>query len=357
MVIEAVFNEADQFVIKLVGSKVLKEPDSIYATFERLKEQETFGIVIENVDEILAGLRSHAGSWHRLLDELRRPTVARTIFCTARRPESLKPEEIEAFTYVMPLLYLDERGRLEILKVNARHHTLHRSVSLEDIASRTEWWSGEELANLFKHAAARGAPTKESFNKAMESVGAHVVVEARKERTAELLKFTMKHCTSRAIREQTFTKFSALLDGVEPQKLRSVPNIVVESGGQFTQIIKEQIMNDQYKTGDVYGGIVGGHVHDVNFTQSWNQLRTSVDLPVLAEQLSQLREELLKRAADAEHHAAIGAVASAEIEARKGDGPKALEYLSRAGKWALDVATQIGVRVAAAAITGTLANK
>jgi len=45
-----------------------------------------------------------------------------------------------------------------------------------------------------------------------------------------------------------------------------------------------------------------------------------------------------------------GAVASAESCAKKGDGSGALEYLSKAGKWAIDVATTIGVPVATEAL-------
>jgi hypothetical protein len=53
---------------------------------------------------------------------------------------------------------------------------------------------------------------------------------------------------------------------------------------------------------------------------------------------------MLKRATQVGHHAAIGAIASAEIEARKGNGEKTLQYLARAGEWSFDTATQIGER-------------
>jgi len=340
-------------VVNLVGAKVLKEPNRLDYSFELIKKQGVLWAVIENVEEILVGLRIHAGPWRRLIDEIRRPTAVRGIICTARRPELLKPEEIEAFVHVLPFLYPDEHDRHDILKVHTRDLKLDGSINLAEIASRTEWWSGEELKELVDRAASQGAPTKNSFASALKSIDGRVVVEARKERMAELLKFTMKFCTSRALREETRVKFSGVMDDLVPQMLHNVPSIVFQSGANLTQIIKELNM-DSYKTGDVYGGVVGGHVHDINFTQSWSQLQSSVNLPILAEQLSRLRGELLKRAADAEHHAAIGAVASAEIEAKKGDGPKALEYLSRAGKWVFDVAVDIGERVAAEAIKGVL---
>jgi len=129
-----------------------------------------------------------------------------------------------------------------------------------------------------------------------------------------------------------------------------VPHVTLRIDSFTSYRIKEEIMGDKYETGDVYGGIVGGHVHDVNMTQTWNQLRANLDLAELGQQLSVLRAELLKDARDHEQFAPVGALASAELEAKEGNGPKALEYLSKAGKWALDVATKVGETVAAEAL-------
>jgi hypothetical protein len=46
--------------------------------------------------------------------------------------------------------------------------------------------------------------------------------------------------------------------------------------------------------------------------------------------------------------------AMAEKAATEGDGPKALQYLKAAGKWAQEAATKIGVEVAAAAIKSAM---
>lgn len=51
---------------------------------------------------------------------------------------------------------------------------------------------------------------------------------------------------------------------------------------------------------------------------------------------------------------AIGAVATAEAAAKTGNGPKALEYLKKAGNWAFDVATKIGTDIAAAALKSSM---
>jgi hypothetical protein len=111
---------------------------------------------------------------------------------------------------------------------------------------------------------------------------------------------------------------------------------------------QEVIMRDKY---EIHGqaGAVGphAHVHDVDFVQLWNEISPSIDISILAQQLTRLREAMRARAAGPEHDVAIGAVASAEIEAQKGNGQGVLEYLSRADKWALDLAREIGVQVAA----------
>jgi hypothetical protein len=64
-----------------------------------------------------------------------------------------------------------------------------------------------------------------------------------------------------------------------------------------------------------------------------------------------------KEASDPEHDEALGAVASAEKAAKQGDGPKALEYLKAAGKWAMDVATKIGTALAVEAMKQSMMGK
>lgn len=85
-----------------------------------------------------------------------------------------------------------------------------------------------------------------------------------------------------------------------------------------------------------------------------NQSSPQLDLPKLAAELQQLRNALRQRAKEREHDAAIVAVGDAEQAAEDGDGQTALEYLKKAGKWALDVAKEIGVSVASEALKTAL---
>jgi hypothetical protein len=69
------------------------------------------------------------------------------------------------------------------------------------------------------------------------------------------------------------------------------------------------------------------------------------DLAQLADELSRLREALLTRARSAEHYAAIGVIASAELQAKSGEQPK-ISALGAAGRWVLEAAKNIGAKIA-----------
>ncbi|TAX72810.1 hypothetical protein ELI03_14160 [Rhizobium leguminosarum] len=73
----------------------------------------------------------------------------------------------------------------------------------------------------------------------------------------------------------------------------------------------------------------------------------------LATDLELLKQALVAKATTPEHYMAIGNIASAETAAKAGDTPKvnqALSALGAAGKWAFDVAKEIGVPVAVEAL-------
>jgi hypothetical protein len=103
-------------------------------------------------------------------------------------------------------------------------------------------------------------------------------------------------------------------------------------------------------------GVAGSnaHVHDIQFRQNVERLDQSVNLALLSNQLDQLKSELAKQASERDHYAALVAVSDAAVDAKAGDNFGALSKLSvagiAAGKWAFDVATKIGVSVAAEAI-------
>jgi hypothetical protein len=87
------------------------------------------------------------------------------------------------------------------------------------------------------------------------------------------------------------------------------------------------------------------------FVQLWNNSgKSAIDLPALAEELSQLRSSLKANATTPEEDLVVAEVASAELCAKENDGPRVLQHLKRAGQWALENATTIGVSIATAAL-------
>ena len=114
--------------------------------------------------------------------------------------------------------------------------------------------------------------------------------------------------------------------------------------------IETNQMGDHYSAGQAGAMGPGAQASSMTFQQIWNQNPASIDLVVLKEELSHLRDAMNRDSSEPYHDIAIGEVAAAETAALNGDGPGALEHLKKAGAWASDVATKIGVNVVAAAI-------
>ena len=94
----------------------------------------------------------------------------------------------------------------------------------------------------------------------------------------------------------------------------------------------------------------GAQARNFEVDQTFNEASQGVDLETLAFGLVALREALQKEPDAPEKSTAITAVTDAEAEAKNGNREKTLEFLAKAGKWSLEVATKIGGEVAAAAI-------
>ena len=94
----------------------------------------------------------------------------------------------------------------------------------------------------------------------------------------------------------------------------------------------------------------GAHAHGLNFNQHWKQYSSEIDLNRLAGELSKLRDSLKQKSDEPGHYRAIAEVSEAEVASQANDGPKALEHLKKAGKWAFSVAENNGTTVAAEAL-------
>jgi hypothetical protein len=121
------------------------------------------------------------------------------------------------------------------------------------------------------------------------------------------------------------------------------------------QIInKGVIMGDVYSAGQVAAQGPNSQASSNVFQQVWSQNQEKIDVNALHNELSKLRNTLKESANSPEEIVELSAIAEAEIAAKNGEGPKIFEYLSKAGKWSLNVAEQIGVEIAAAVIRQSL---
>jgi hypothetical protein len=121
----------------------------------------------------------------------------------------------------------------------------------------------------------------------------------------------------------------------------------------------QQFFNSNVMTGDNYNvgnaGSVGPHsqAHNTTFIQGGEQLDKSVDLAQLADELSKLRQAMRSENSiegNADKDVAISQIAQAEKAAKDKQPSKVVEYLNSAGKWALEIASKIGVSLAVEAI-------
>jgi hypothetical protein len=112
--------------------------------------------------------------------------------------------------------------------------------------------------------------------------------------------------------------------------------------------------NDTYNAGQV--GAMGPHAQasNMSFVQNSLQLPTDIDLRTLSSELAQLRAEMRKNANEPEEDEAVSAVGKAEKAAAARDRTGTLQNLKAAGRWALDVATKLGVSVASKALEHSL---
>jgi hypothetical protein len=138
----------------------------------------------------------------------------------------------------------------------------------------------------------------------------------------------------------------------------SNPSRPDNDGNPYVVIRMEESMSK--KNGDTYhvgqAGAVGPNskAHHFHMTQGAQKTFEELDLDTLAKELETLRLELKKLAQTPEQDMAVGAVASAEVEIKRGDRSKAMEYLRQAGAWAFDVSTKIGIGVATVALKTAL---
>jgi hypothetical protein len=129
--------------------------------------------------------------------------------------------------------------------------------------------------------------------------------------------------------------------------------LTIQFRGEVTQV-KNQYNIDRSQVGAVGDGAT---VQNSQFEQNTSEAGEGLDLAKLVQQLQQLRGELSRQASDRNHYAALVALTDAEGAAGKGDRQSVLAHLAKAGKWALDAATKVGLSVAESALKAAIGLK
>lgn len=147
------------------------------------------------------------------------------------------------------------------------------------------------------------------------------------------------------IKKKRFTDDIYRMHGIDPSE------ISIANNHQNISIYAEEVkMGDIYSAGQVGAQGPNAHAEGMVFNQIWLKNKDDFNTEKLIGELSLLRSTLKNEAETAEQLSELGAVANAEIEMKKNNGSKALEWLSKTGKWPLGVAEKIGVSIASAAI-------
>jgi hypothetical protein len=170
----------------------------------------------------------------------------------------------------------------------------------------------------------------------------------------------------RAIRAQ-FGSFTMLIRSTrrraerERQLRHQIRQLLDQGGVRIDNRIDNNREVDMSNTSNSIGAVnVGGQGNAVAFGEqnvstldnrgATNTAADPGELAKLAAELDRLRQALEAGASQPDQHAAADAVGAAADAAAQNDEPTMLQHLAKAGKWALDAATRLGLPIAQAAI-------
>jgi len=112
-------------------------------------------------------------------------------------------------------------------------------------------------------------------------------------------------------------------------------------------LVKEMHMGDTFNNFGTAGSMGSGSTGTINnSTQVLNQIKGTLDLEALQEELEKLRLALSQRAETPDERKAVLTVVEAETDVRDKNGPAAVSKLALVGTWVLGVAKEIGTKLA-----------
>ncbi len=115
--------------------------------------------------------------------------------------------------------------------------------------------------------------------------------------------------------------------------------------------------SDTYTARNVGAMGPNANANNINIIDSSTQIPSDIDLRVLSDELGKLKETMVSEAVEPKHFESLAAISAAEAAANEQNSAETESKLKSAGKWALDVATKIGVTVAAGALKQSIGLK
>ncbi|HIH73560.1 MAG TPA: CDC48 family AAA ATPase [Thermococcaceae archaeon] len=164
---KAVANESEANFIGIRGPEVLSKwvGESEKRVREIFRKARQAAPTVIFIDEIDAIAQARGSDVNRVMDTLLNQLLTEmdgieensgvVVIAATNRPDILDPALLRPgrFDRLILVPAPDEKARLEILKVHTRRVPLARDVSLEELAKKTEGYSGADLAALVREAA------------------------------------------------------------------------------------------------------------------------------------------------------------------------------------------------------------
>lgn len=120
--------------------------------------------------------------------------------------------------------------------------------------------------------------------------------------------------------------------------------------------MKKNETQQSVNIGSMSGGIIANEVKGGIVQQnSTQQHLEKIDFEQIALELNQLRKAMREFDTEAEHVIPTAEIQKAEQAAQKKDGEALKAHLKEAGKWALDIATKIGISLVSEMLKSAIA--
>ncbi|AAK40524.1 AAA family ATPase [Saccharolobus solfataricus] len=202
MLAKAVATESGANFIAVRGPEILSKwvgesEKAVREIFRKARMYAPAVIFFDEIDSIapIRGISYDSGVTERIVNQLLAEmdgieklenvvVIAATNRPDILDPALLRPGRFEKLIYVPPP---DKRARTEILKVHTRNIALGEDISLEDVAEKTEGYTGADLAALVREATMRAI--RESMKICIDKTN-----ENCKPTDAECRDKTMKEC-------------------------------------------------------------------------------------------------------------------------------------------------------------------